>query len=76
MLRFIKKTFPQFDINLYLQLAMEKIIYLLENNNKAKQWDEILNSFKHIAKLINRTTMEPSLPPIPRLKTNMQSMLQ
>ena len=79
--KFIPKKipFPQLHFNTYLQLAIEKIIKLLEQNVqtnhslKRRNEYDLLHSFKQVAKAVNNG---PTLPPAPspRVQTNLQHM--
>lgn len=80
--RFIPKKviFPHLDINRHLQLAIEKIIFLLETNyqqvnTKLTHHYEILQAFKHIAKIVNQSSTQTHTPILPRVPTHMQHML-
>ena len=78
-----KLSLPQIDMNIYLQLAVEKIIKLLETNNhqhnqmKLNNQYDLLQSFKNVAHILNPPTLPQQhvLPP-PRVPTTLQQMLK
>ena len=81
--RFIPKKikFPQLNLNVYLQLAIEKIIGLLETNNQQNNGLQLSNhyhllkSFKQVASSLNNTSLQPELPSPPMVPNNLKHLL-
>ena len=78
--KFIPKKipFPELNLNMYLQLAIEKIIQLLENDQygqlKTNQFD-ILNSFKNVATILQRKETPPQFAQKPRVQSSLHDLL-
>ena len=79
--RFLPKKvpFPELNLNIYLKLAIEKIIKLLETNQyphiQSNQY-EILKSFKNVAQTLQQKETKIPLPPQPRVQSYLHELLQ